>query len=63
MPRCSHAGSGSKIGYATIDTLADRYGTNLAAMHNALVLAAIAAAEPKADGLPALSGRHRRSGW
>jgi DNA polymerase III delta subunit len=40
---------GLKVGYATIDTLADRYGTNLAAMHNALVLAAIAAVEEKPD--------------
>jgi len=40
---------GIKISYATVDTLVERYGTNLAAMHNALVLASIAAAEQKPD--------------
>ena len=40
---------GLKINYATVDTLADRFGANLAAMHNALVLAAIAAANHKPD--------------
>ncbi|MGO9062938.1 MAG: DNA polymerase III subunit delta [Candidatus Binataceae bacterium] len=40
---------GLKISYATVDTLTERYGTNLAAMHNALVLAAIAAAEQRPD--------------
>jgi len=40
---------GLKISYATADNLADRYGTNLAAMHNALVLAAIAAVDQKPD--------------
>jgi DNA polymerase III subunit delta len=39
---------GLKINYATADTLVDRYGPNLAAMHNALVLAAIAS-ERKPD--------------
>jgi DNA polymerase III delta subunit len=42
---------GMKIGYATADTLTERYGTNLAAMHNALVLAAIAAPQQKPDDL------------
>ena len=40
---------GLKVNYATADTLAERYGANLAAMHNALVLAAIASAEHKPD--------------
>ena len=40
---------GLKISYATVDTLADRFGSNLAAMHNALVLATIAAASQKPD--------------
>jgi DNA polymerase III delta subunit len=39
---------GLKINYATTDTLVDRYGPNLAAMHNALVIAAIAS-ERKPD--------------
>jgi DNA polymerase III delta subunit len=33
---------GLKISYATAETLTERYGGNLAAMHNALVLAALA---------------------
>jgi len=40
---------GLKINYATADTLADRFGNNLAAMHNALVLATIAAPNHKPD--------------
>ncbi|HEV3109676.1 MAG TPA: hypothetical protein VGY99_04200 [Candidatus Binataceae bacterium] len=40
---------GLKINYATAETLTERYGTNLAAMHNALVLASIAAAQNKVD--------------
>ena len=40
---------GLKINYLSAETLAERYGTNLAAMHNALVLAAIAAAREKPD--------------
>ena len=40
---------GLKIGYATAETLTERYGSNLAAMHNALVLAAIAAPRQSPD--------------
>jgi DNA polymerase III delta subunit len=40
---------GLKIGYATADALAARYGGNLAAMHNALVLATIAQSDRKPD--------------
>jgi DNA polymerase-3 subunit delta len=40
---------GLKINYATADTLTERYGTNLAAMHNALVLASVAAPQTKPD--------------
>ncbi len=40
---------GLKINYATADNLTERYGTNLAAMHNALVLAAIAAPQRTPD--------------
>lgn len=40
---------GLKINYATADSLTERYGTNLAAMHNALVLASIASAQNKHD--------------
>jgi|SRR5579875_3567424 DNA polymerase III delta subunit len=40
---------GLKLGYSGAETLTERYGTNLAAMHNALVLAAIAAPRQKPD--------------
>ncbi len=40
---------GLKIGYATAEALTERYGSNLAAMHNALVLAAIAAPQQSPD--------------
>ena len=45
LPQCAGLFAqrlGLKINYAIADSLAERYGTNLAAMHNALVLAAIA---------------------
>lgn len=47
---------GLRIGYSTAETLAERYGTNLAAMHNAIVLAAIAAPEQKPDDFLRASG-------
>jgi DNA polymerase III delta subunit len=40
---------GLKIGYATAEMLTERYGGNLAAMHNAMVLAAIAAPQQSPD--------------
>jgi DNA polymerase III delta subunit len=47
---------GLKIGYATAETLTERYGANLAAMHNALVLAALAAPQQKPDDFLRSSG-------
>jgi DNA polymerase III delta subunit len=52
LPQCATLFArrlGLKIGYATAEGLAERYGTNLAAMHNALALAAIAAPAQKPD--------------
>lgn len=40
---------GLKINYASADALTERYATNLAAMHNTLVLAAIATIEQNPD--------------
>ncbi len=40
---------GLKINYGTAETLTERYATNLSAMHNALMLAAIAAPQQKPD--------------
>lgn len=40
---------GLKIGYSTAEMLTERYGSNLAAIHNALVLAAIASPQHNAD--------------
>jgi DNA polymerase III delta subunit len=52
LPQCAALFArrlGLKITYATAEGLAERYGSNLAAMHNALVLAAIAAPAQKPD--------------